>query len=116
MNPRIFIRTSDIGEISADVMQNSALSLRILLQAPILGGVIREAQAELRHKPTDFIKTEEIGRRPLVFSDEFRPESTDLAKAANNGWRRPRSQAEFRHAPNVSVKPSYIGGGGPKIW
>ena len=63
MNPRIFIRTSDIGEISADVMQNSALSLRVGLRTPTFGGATREVQEELRPTPTDFVKTAGIERR-----------------------------------------------------
>ena len=72
-------------------MRNSALSIRIGLRTPLSGGAIREVKEELRRKSTDFVKTEEIGRRFLGFKDALRTESTDLAKVANTGRHRPRS-------------------------
>ena len=61
--PTDLITGAATGQISTDIIQNSALILRVGLRTPIFGGAIRDVKAELRPKPTDLIKTEEIGRR-----------------------------------------------------
>ena len=86
------IRGSAIRRGSTIAMQNSALWIRIGLRTPILTALSAKSRRNYATSLLIWFGQPELGGAPIGFKAELSPESTDLAKADNTGWRRPRIQ------------------------